>query len=236
MPMLEVENIHTYYGHIHALKNVSLTVEKGEVVTLIGANGAGKSTTLKTISGILRPRQGSIRLEGEELTQYRPHEVVAKGVIQVPEGRRIFGRLTVLENLEMGSYLSRARTQSAQNIEKVFQLFPILREREQQIAGSLSGGEQQMLAISRGLMACPILLMLDEPSLGLAPLIVKSIFQKIREINASGTPILLVEQNVFYALSSSHRGYVMESGEIVMEGKGEELLISEHVKTAYLGV
>ncbi len=234
--MLRVHNLHAHYGDIHVLKEISFGMDEGEIISMVGANGAGKTTTLNVLSGLLRPTAGEVHFLGERIDHLPPHRIVGKGLVQIPEGRQLFPSLTVLENLEMGSYLSRARTQSAQNIEKVFQLFPILRERKQQIAGSLSGGEQQMLAISRGLMACPILLMLDEPSLGLAPLIVKSIFQKIREINASGTPILLVEQNVFYALSSSHRGYVMESGEIVMEGKGEELLTSDLVKTAYLGV
>ncbi len=203
---------------------------------MIGANGAGKTTTINVLSGLLRPTSGEVHFLGKRIDNLPPHRIVERGLIQVPEGRQLFPSLTVLENLEMGSYPSRARTQCTSNIERVFHLFPILRDRRRQISGSLSGGEQQMLAISRGLMACPTLLMLDEPSLGLAPLIVKNIFQTIREINTSGTPILLVEQNVFYSLNSSHRGYIIERGEIVMEGKGEELLRNKHVKTAYLGV
>lgn len=234
--MLRVHKLHAHYGDIHVLKEVSFEMDEGEIISMIGANGAGKTTTINVLSGLLRASSGEVHFLGERIDHLPAHRIVERGLVQVPEGRQLFPSLTVLENLEMGSYLSRARTQSAQNIEKVFQLFPILRERGQQIAGSLSGGEQQMLAISRGLMACPKLLMFDEPSLGLAPLIVKNIFHTILEINARGTPILLVEQNAFYALSSSHRGYVMESGEIVMEGKGGELLKSDHVKTAYLGV
>jgi branched-chain amino acid transport system ATP-binding protein len=234
--MLRVHKLHAHYGDIHVLKEVSFEMDEGEIISLIGANGAGKTTTINVLSGLLRASSGEVHFLGERIDHLPAHRIVERGLVQVPEGRQLFPSLTVLENLEMGSYPSRARTQSAQNFEKVFQLFPILRERGQQIAGSLSGGEQQMLAISRGLMACPKLLMLDEPSLGLAPLIVKNIFHTILEINARGTPILLVEQNAFYALSSSHRGYVMESGEIVIEGKGGELLKSDHVKTAYLGV
>ncbi len=234
--MLRVHKLHAHYGDIHVLKEVSFEMDEGEIISMIGANGAGKTTTINVLSGLLRASSGEVHFLGERIDHLPAHRIVERGLVQVPEGRQLFPSLTVLENLEMGSYLSRARTQSAQNFEKVFQLFPILRERGQQIAGSLSGGEQQMLAISRGLMACPKLLMFDEPSLGLAPLIVKNIFHTILEINARGTPILLVEQNAFYALSSSHRGYVMESGEIVMEGKGGELLKSDHVKTAYLGV
>jgi branched-chain amino acid transport system ATP-binding protein len=234
--MLRVHKLHAHYGDIHVLKGISLEVDEGEIISLVGANGAGKTTALNVLSSLVRASSGEVLFCGERINSLPPHQTVERGLIQVPEGRQLFPSLTVLENLEMGSYLSRARNRSGQNLEKVFQLFPILQEREQQVAGSLSGGEQQMLAISRGLMACPKLLMLDEPSLGLAPLIVRNIFQTIRGINAAGTPILLVEQNVFYALSSSHRGYVMESGAIVMEGRGEELLKNEHVKTAYLGV
>lgn len=234
--MLRVHKLHAHYGDIHVLKEFSFGMDEGEIISMIGANGAGKTTTINVLSGLLRASSGEVHFLGERIDHLPAHRIVERGLIQVPEGRQLFPSLTVLENLEMGSYLSRARTQSAQNFEKVFQLFPILQERRQQIARSLSGGEQQMLAISRGLMACPKLLMLDEPSLGLAPLIVKNIFHTILEINARGTPILLAEQNVFYALSSSHRGYVIESGAIVMEGKGEELLKSDYVKTAYLGV
>jgi len=234
--MLRVHKLHAHYGDIHVLKDVSIEVNEGEIISMVGANGAGKTTSLNVLSGVLRATSGEVHFCRERIDQLPAYRIVEKGLVQVPEGRQLFPSLSVLENLEMGSYLSRARIQSGQNLEKVFQLFPILRERKQQLAGSLSGGEQQMLAISRGLMACPVLLLLDEPSLGLAPLVVKNIFQTIRGINAAGTPILLVEQNVFYALSSSHRGYVMESGAIVMEGRGEELLKNEHVKTAYLGV
>ncbi|MBI5968632.1 MAG: ABC transporter ATP-binding protein [Deltaproteobacteria bacterium] len=234
--MLRVHKLHVHYGDIHVLKEVSFGMEEGEIISMIGANGAGKTTTINVLSGLLRATSGEVYFLGERTDHLPPHRIVERGLVQVPEGRQLFPSLTVLENLEMGSYLLTARQQAAQNLEKVFQLFPILRDRKQQLAGCLSGGEQQMLAISRGLMARPKLLMLDEPSLGLAPLIVRNIFQTIREINSSGTPILLVEQNVFYALSFSHRGYVMESGEIMMEGQGEELLKNEHVKTAYLGV
>ena len=233
--MLEVENIHTYYGHIHALRDVSLTVEKGEVVTLIGANGAGKSTTLKTISGLLQPRQGSIRLEGEELTQYRPHEVVAKGVIQVPECRRIFGRLTALENLEMGAFSIRDRRRVQGNLKLVFSLFPRLEERAHQVAGTLSGGEQQMLATGRALMANPRVLLLDEPSMGLAPVLVDSIFDTIRQLHAGGTTILLVEQNARMALQVASRGYVLQTGVVVLSDAAEDLRQNEMVRRAYLG-
>jgi branched-chain amino acid transport system ATP-binding protein len=236
MTMLHVHKLHAHYGHLHVLKEVSLRVDKGEIICIIGANGAGKTTIVDVLSGLLRATSGEVHFLGEQIDRLHPHEIVERGLIHIPEGRQIFPSLTVLENLELGSYLPRARKQSARNYEKVFQMFPILQERKKQAAGLLSGGEQQMLAISRGLMSCPKLLMLDEPSLGLAPLAVKAIFQKIREINAQGMPFLLVEQNVFYALSSSHRGYVMESGEIAMEGKGEELLVNDHVKTAYLGI
>jgi branched-chain amino acid transport system ATP-binding protein len=234
--MLRIHSVHAHYGDIHVLKNLSFEVGEGEIISLVGSNGAGKTTTLQVLSGMLRPTSGEVHFLGERIDLLSPHRIVERGLVQVPEGRQLFPSLTVLENLEMGSYPGHARRKSRENLERVFRLFSILRDRKKQIAGSLSGGEQQMLAISRGMMACPKLLMLDEPSLGLAPLIVKNIFKTIREINVQGTPILLVEQNVFYALSSSSRGYVVESGEIVMEGKGEELLKNEHVKTAYLGV
>jgi branched-chain amino acid transport system ATP-binding protein len=234
--MLRIHSVYAHYGDVPVLKNLSFGVGEGEIISLVGSNGAGKTTTLQVLSGMLRPTSGEVHFLGERIDPLLPHRIVERGLVQIPEGRQLFPSLTVLENLEMGSYPASARKKSKENLEKVFQLFSILRERKRQIAGSLSGGEQQMLAISRGLMACPKLLMLDEPSLGLAPLIVRNIFQTIREINAQGTPILLVEQNVFYALTSSNRGYVVESGEIVMEGKGEELLKSELVKTAYLGV
>jgi len=221
MAILEVENVHTYYGHIHALKGVSVNVDKGEIVTLIGANGAGKSTTLKTISGLLKPRQGRIELEGEDLTRYRPHEIVAKGVVQVPEGRRVFGRLTVTENLEMGAFALNDPRQIQSNLEKVFKLFPRLEERRRQIGGTLSGGEQQMLATGRALMASPRVLLLDEPSMGLAPVLVDSIFDTIRQLHAAGTTILLVEQNARIALQVATRGYVLQTGVVVLNDTAE---------------
>jgi branched-chain amino acid transport system ATP-binding protein len=235
MPMLEVSHLHTYYGHIQALKDVSLEVDKGEIVTLIGANGAGKSTTLKTISGLLKPRQGSVRLDGEDLTRYGPHEIVIKGVVQVPEGRRIFGRLTVLENLEMGAFTIRERNWIETVLKRVFSLFPRLRERSNQVAGTLSGGEQQMLAMGRALMANPRLLLLDEPSMGLAPVLVDSIFETIARLHESGTTILLVEQNARMALQVAGRGYVLQSGAVVLSDSAESLRRNESVRQAYLG-
>jgi branched-chain amino acid transport system ATP-binding protein len=233
--MLEVEKLHTYYGHIHALKGVSLYVDQGEVVTLIGANGAGKSTLLKTLSGLVQPSDGSVLLYGEDLLQYPPHEIVARGVVQVPEGRRIFGRLTVEENLEMGGFSSTDRRLIKANLERVFTLFPRLRTRLSQVAGTLSGGEQQMLAIGRALMANPRLLLMDEPSMGLGPVIVDSIFYTIGQLHSSGTTILLVEQNARMALTVANRGYVLQTGEIIMEGKGGDLLKDPLIKEAYLG-
>jgi branched-chain amino acid transport system ATP-binding protein len=235
MAMLEVENVHAYYGNIHALKGVSLTVDKGEIVTLIGANGAGKSTTLKTMSGLLRPRQGSIRLDGEDLTQFPPHEIVVKGVVQVPEGRRVFGRLTVTENLEMGAFACTDLRLISENMERVFTLFPKLRERHKQIAGTLSGGEQQMLATGRALMANPRILLMDEPSMGLAPVLVDNIFNTIQQLHESGTTILLVEQNARMALQVSTRGYVLQTGTIVLSDIAENLRKNEMVRKAYLG-
>jgi branched-chain amino acid transport system ATP-binding protein len=235
MAILEVENVHTYYGHIHALKGVSVNVDKGEIVTLIGANGAGKSTTLKTISGLLKPRQGRIELEGEDLTRYRPHEIVAKGVVQVPEGRRVFGRLTVVENLEMGAFALNDPRQIQSNLEKVLKLFPRLDERRKQLAGTLSGGEQQMLATGRALMASPRVLLLDEPSMGLAPVLVDSIFDTIRQLHAAGTTILLVEQNARIALQVATRGYVLQTGVVVLDDTAENLRRNEMVRKAYLG-
>lgn len=233
--MLEVEQIHTYYGHIHALKGVSLSVNEREIVTLIGANGAGKSTLLNTTSGLLRPRKGSIRFAGEELTSLPPHEIVARGLVQVPEGRRIFGRLTVTENLEMGAFTCRDNRQFQANLERVFQLFPRLKERRKQVAGTLSGGEQQMLATARALMANPKVLLMDEPSMGLAPVLVDSIFDTIRELHGGGTTILLVEQNARMALQTASRGYVLQSGVIVLEDTAENLRRNEMVRKAYLG-
>jgi branched-chain amino acid transport system ATP-binding protein len=235
MAFLEVKNVHTYYGHIHALKNLSLNVEKGEIVTLIGGNGAGKSTTLNTMSGLLKPRQGSIEFEGDELTHYRPHQIVMKGVVQVPEGRRIFGRLTVTENLEMGAFACRDQKLNASNLNRVFGLFPRLEERRKQVAGTLSGGEQQMLATGRALMANPRLLLLDEPSMGLAPVLVDSIFETIKQLHASGTTILLVEQNARMALQVAGRGYVLQTGVVLLSDTAESLRRNEMVRKAYMG-
>src|SRR5512139_3194049 len=235
MPLLEVENVHTYYGQIHALKGVSLTVDKGEIVTLIGANGAGKSTLLKTTSGLLRPRQGAIRLEGEDLSHYPPHEIAAKGVVQVPEGRRVFGRLTVTENLEMGAFTISDQKFIKENLERVFNLFPRLKERYKQVAGTLSGGEQQMLATGRALMANPRVLLMDEPSMGLAPVLVDGIFETIRQLHADGTTLLLVEQNARMALQVAGRGYVLQSGAVVLSDTAENLRQNEMVRKAYLG-
>jgi len=236
MPILEVENIHTYYGNIHALKGVSLVVEKGEIVTLIGANGAGKTSTLRTISGLLKPRLGHVRLEGEDLIAYKPHEIVYKGMAMVPEGRRIFARLTVAENLEMGAYSRSNRTEMANDLERVFTLFPRLKERRTQTGGTLSGGEQQMLATGRALMARPRILLMDEPSMGLAPVLVESIFDTIKEINKEGTTILLVEQNALMALSIASRGYVLQTGEIVLQDDAKTLRENKMVQKAYLGM
>ncbi len=236
MALLELENVHTYYGQIHALKGVSVEVAQGEIVTLIGANGAGKSTTLNTVSGLLRPRQGHVRLNGEDLGRYKPHEIVAKGVIQVPEGRRVFGRLTVTENLEMGAFTRSNRDEIRSTVERVFGLFPRLKERRTQLAGTLSGGEQQMLAMGRALMAQPKVLLLDEPSMGLAPVLVDSIFATIKRLNDDGTTILLVEQNARMALQVAHRGYVLQTGEVVLTDTGENLRQNEMVQKAYLGI
>jgi len=235
MSLLEIENVHTYYGQIHALKGVSLTVDKGEIVTLIGANGAGKSTLLKTTSGLLRPSQGSIILDGEDLIQFPPHEIVAKGVVQVPEGRRVFGRLTVTENLEMGAFAISDQKLIKENLERVLNLFPRLKERYKQVSGTLSGGEQQMLAMGRALMANPRVLLLDEPSMGLAPVLVDGIFDTIRQLHAEGTTILLVEQNARMALQVADRGYVLQSGAVVLSDKAENLRQNEIVREAYLG-
>ena len=233
MALLEVNDIHTYYGKIHALKGISLTVEQGEIVTLIGGNGAGKSTTLNTICGITPAARGAIALNGQDITRCRPHEIAMMGVNQAPEGRKIFTRLTVSENLEMGAY---ARTDSYKDdIEYVYTLFPRLRERKNQLGGTLSGGEQQMLAIGRALMARPRILLLDEPSMGLAPLLVRDIFSTIRELNEKGTTILLVEQNARMALAVAHRGYVLQTGRIVLADSARALQRDEMVRRAYLG-
>ncbi|HVN17093.1 MAG TPA: ABC transporter ATP-binding protein [Anaerolineales bacterium] len=234
--MLEVSNIHTYYGNIHALKGISLTVEKGEIVTLIGANGAGKTTTLSTICGLTKPRQGTVTLNGEDLVVAKPHEIVYKGVSMVPEGRGIFARLTVSENLDLGAYHRNVKHQNLESdLEMVFTVFPRLKERYSQVAGTLSGGEQQMLAIGRALMSRPHLLLLDEPSMGLAPILVESIFDTVQSINRQGTTILLVEQNALMALSIASRGYVLQSGQIVLSDTAQNLKENEMVRKAYLG-
>jgi len=235
MAMLEIQNVHAYYGKIHALKNVSLTINKGEIVTLIGGNGAGKSTTLKTISGTLKPKSGKILLNGEDLEKYPAHEIVTKGIVQVPEGRRIFGQLTVTENLDMGAFTSRDKKRDADNIDNIFTMFPRLKERRRQVAGTLSGGEQQMLAMGRALMANPEILLLDEPSMGLAPVLVDSVFDTIKQLHAAGTTILLVEQNARMALKTASRGYVIQTGEILLEDAADKLLDNEMVKKSYMG-
>lgn len=233
--MLVLDQIHTYYDRIHALKGVSLTVEQGEIVTLIGSNGAGKTTTLRTISGLLKPRAGSILLEGAPIDELPAHEITRLGISQSPEGRRIFARLTVEENLEMGAFARTDKAGIRQDKARVLELFPRLRERLHQRGGTLSGGEQQMLAMGRALMSRPRLLLLDEPSMGLAPLLVEQIFQIIRNINEQGVTILLVEQNAHVALSIAHRAYVMETGAIVLAGPAAEVLASPQVREAYLG-
>jgi len=232
--ILKVDNINVYYGAIHAIKGISFEVNEGEVVTLIGANGAGKSTTLQTVSGLLHSRTGSIEFNGENLAKIPPHIVVRKGLAQVPEGRRIFQQMSVEENLEMGAY-TRDKSELEADLEMVYKQFPRLLERRRQIAGTLSGGEQQMLAIGRALMSHPKLLMLDEPSMGLAPILVEQIFDIIRQLNEAGTTILLVEQNAQMALSVAHRAYVMETGKITLSGTGKELAESDQVRKAYLG-
>jgi branched-chain amino acid transport system ATP-binding protein len=231
--MLKLENIHTAYGPIKAITGITMEVRKGEIVSLIGSNGAGKSTCLMTISGILRPSSGSIFLGGKDISGLAPHKVVARGISQVPEGRRIFPRLTVLENLQMGAFLERGDFTAS--LERIYKLFPILEERKKQYGGTLSGGEQQMLAIGRALMANPDILLLDEPSLGLAPIMVSKIFKTIREINSEGVTVLIVEQNARAALRLSHRGYVLENGIIALSGGGKELLDNDRVRHAYLG-
>ena len=236
MALLEVNDIHTYYGNIHALKGISLTVEKGEIVTLIGANGAGKTTTLRTISGLIRPRQGNVVLEGEDTERYAAHDLVFKGIAMVPEGRGIFGKMSVRENLEMGAYHRNDRDGIQKDLEWVFELLPRLKEREKQVAGTLSGGEQQMLATARALMSKPSLMLMDEPSMGLAPVLVEAIFDTIEKINKEGTTILLVEQNATMALSVAHRGYVLQTGQIVLTDTAANLQKNEMVQKAYLGI
>ena len=235
MALLELRDVHTYYGNIHALKGISLTVDDGEIVTLIGANGAGKSTTLKTVSGLLRPRQGEILFDGQRIDGTPPHGIVAKGICQAPEGRRIFPRMTVRENLEMGAYHRNDRDGIRRDMDRVFELFPRLQERIKQEAGTMSGGEQQMLAIGRALMSSPKLLLLDEPSMGLAPVLVERIFDIIKEINQQGTTILLVEQNARKALQVADRAYVLETGRVVLTGPAAALAANPDVERAYLG-
>jgi branched-chain amino acid transport system ATP-binding protein len=236
MALLGIEDIHTYYGNIHALRGISITVEEGEIVTLIGSNGAGKSTTLNTICGITPARHGAVILEGQDITSMPSHEIVEMGITQAPEGRRVFSRLTVYENLLMGAYTrTDSRAGIEQTLELVYHTFPRLKERLRQPGGTLSGGEQQMLAIGRALMANPRVLLLDEPSMGLAPILVQEIFAVIEQLNQAGTTILLVEQNAQLALSICNRGYVLQTGEIVLEGTGKELLANEMVREAYLG-
>lgn len=233
--MLVIDNINVYYGAIHALKGISVEVKEGEIVTLIGANGAGKSTTLRTISGLLKPKEGSITFEGKSISGMAAPEIVKQGISQVPEGRRIFANMTVQENLELGAYIRKDKKKIAMDMKQVYERFPRLLERKTQIAGTLSGGEQQMLAMGRALMSSPRLLLLDEPSMGLAPLLVKEIFSIIKEINETGTTILLVEQNAHMALSIAHHAYVLETGRITLAGTASELAASEDVRKAYLG-
>ena len=235
-PLLELKEVHSYYGNIHALKGISLTVNKGEIVTLIGSNGAGKSTTLRTISGILQPRQGEIWLEGERIDRVPAHKLPERGLLQSPEGRRIFPRLSVRENLEMGAFTRNDKIEIDADMERVFKLFPRLRERTSQYGGTLSGGEQQMLAIGRALMGRPRVLMLDEPSMGLAPVLVDQIFSIIKDINNQGTTVLLVEQNALMALAIAHRGYVLQTGQIVLADSAKGLSENETVQKAYLGI
>ncbi|HYA93073.1 MAG TPA: ABC transporter ATP-binding protein [Thermodesulfobacteriota bacterium] len=234
--MLQVDRINVFYGEVQALREVSLSVSSGEIVSLVGGNGAGKTTTLKTISGLLQPASGSIIFDGSKTNRLPPHRIVAMGLSQVPEGRRIFPRMSVLENLHIGSHIPEARKRREETLQWVFQLFPILRERREQFGGTLSGGEQQMLAIARGLMSRPKLLILDEFSLGLAPIVVNEIFQVIQQVNRQGTTIFLVEQNVQRSLSISHRSYVLENGAVVLQGEGKELLKNEYMKKAFLGM
>ncbi len=236
MALLEVNDIHTYYGNIHALKGISLTVEEGEIVTLIGANGAGKTTTLRTISGLITPRQGNVMLEGEDTGKYAAHDLVFKGIAMVPEGRGIFSKMSVRENLEMGAYSRNDKEGIQKDLAWVFEILPRLKEREKQIAGTLSGGEQQMLATARALMAKPRLLLMDEPSMGLAPVLVEAIFDTIERVNKEGTTILLVEQNATMALSIANRGYVLQTGEIVVSDTAANLQKNEMVQKAYLGI
>jgi branched-chain amino acid transport system ATP-binding protein len=236
LPVLRVNGIDVFYGDLQALRGISFEVQPKEIIAMVGSNGAGKSTTLMTLSGILRSRGGEIIFDNQPIHLSSSSQIVEMGIVQVPEGRQLFPSLTVLENLEMGARFSKAKKVKQRTMEWVFKLFPRLEERKHQLAGTLSGGEQQMLAIGRGLMACPTLLMLDEPSLGLSPILVKTIFDIVKEINRQGTTILLVEQNVFHSLSLSHRGYVLENGSIVMSGTGHDLLKNQHIRQSYLGL
>lgn len=236
MALLEVNNVHAYYGNIQALKGISVTVEEGEIVSLIGGNGAGKTTTLRTISGLLIPRQGSVIFNGEDLGSYKAHDLVSKGMAMVPEGRGVFARLTVLDNLEMGAYHRKDKAGIAKDLKYVFSLFPRLEERKKQISGTMSGGEQQMLAMGRALMSKPSLILLDEPSMGLAPVLVELIFDTIVEINKAGTTVLLVEQNAHMALQVANRGYVLQTGEIVLSDTADVLKNDPTVQKAYLGI
>ena len=233
--MLEIKDINVYYGAIHAIKGISLTVNKGEIVTLIGANGAGKSTTLRTISGLLKPKTGSIEFMGKNIAAMPAHQIVKEGISQVPEGRRIFAEMTVVENLELGAFIRTDKEAVEEDMQMVFRRFPRLEERREQLAGTLSGGEQQMLAMGRALMSRPKLLLLDEPSMGLAPLLIKEIFSIIQDINQTGTTVLLVEQNANMALSIANRAYVLETGRITLSGDAQKLAASEEVRKAYLG-
>jgi branched-chain amino acid transport system ATP-binding protein len=235
MALLEIDDIHVFYDKIQALKGVTISVDEGRIVTLVGGNGAGKSTTLKTISGLLHPRRGEVRLQGKRLSAMKAHEIAGIGVVHVPEGRRIFAKLTVRENLEMGAFTRKDRAGINEDKEKMVKLFPRLKERWSQVAGTLSGGEQQMVATARALMARPRALLMDEPSMGLSPMMVESVFETIRTINEQGVTVLLVEQNALLALSIADYGYVMESGKIILSGKGSELLDDERVQRAYLG-
>ena len=234
--MLEVRELQVYYGDVQALWDVTFDVQPREIVTLVGSNGAGKTTTLKTISGLLRPAAGHVRLEGQDLAALAPHDIVARGIAQIPEGRRLWPHMTVLENLELGAYTAEARPRRDETLEWTFALFPRLRERQAQLAGTLSGGEQQMVAIARGLMCRPRLLMLDEPSLGLAPLLVEEVFRILREINGQGVTVLLVEQNLRQALEVAHRAFVLETGRVTLSGHSRDVLANAHIRAAYLGL
>ncbi len=236
MALLEIQDLHAYYGNIQALKGISLNVDQGEIVTLIGANGAGKTTTLRVISGLLKPRQGSVLLNGQDLSEFKAHEVVNQGVAMVPEGRGVFSKLTVLENLELGAYSRSDKAGIQEDIERIFGIFPRLKERRTQVGGTLSGGEQQMLSTARALMARPSLLLMDEPSMGLAPVLIESVFESLLEINKQGTTILLVEQNALMALQVASRGYVLQTGEIVLSDTADGLRENEMVQKAYLGI